>query len=329
MSLRFTLLAGALWLPASSLDATDGDKYLPADTAVVLRVDVKSALAAPALKDDKDGRQKAQAFLEQLLADYEPLHKHLASAGLDVFRDIGTITTAMPRDADFSKAFAVLEGTFDPARFKKAAEDAAAKPESGLKLIKIGAHDVIEIALPSRAEPVYAFLVDKSTLLGAASKEKMTAALKLVGTDKAEPPKEVQVLVQLLDPKQHFGFAGTRPAVAKLMQRSKEPLAETLELLLEGADTVQGGLTLGNECDIVFRFTTKDQKTAKQFRQNTNLALAALRGVMPMKVKADPAYAPLAEWLRGLQTSLDGTTVVWRSKVSLKTAEKMMKNLTK
>jgi hypothetical protein len=99
--------------------------------------------------------------------------------------------------------------------------------------------------------------------------------------------------------------------------------------ILEGADTVQGGLTLGKECEVVFRFGTKDEKAAKQFFKTTTLILAAARGAINKLAKENMDYVPLAELVKGLRTGVEGMTVVWRAQVSLTTAEKLLQNLTK
>jgi hypothetical protein len=324
-----TLVALLACCAAQPLHAADIDKFLPADTAVVLRLDVKSMRDTPALQDDKEALQKGRAFIDRVLLEYDAVRKHMTSAGIDVYRDIATITTAMPGDGDPDKAFVVLEGTFDPARFRKTAEAEAAKPDSGLKLVKIAGHDVVQVDFPGREEPLYAFLVDKSTLLGAGSRAKIETALKQIDNDKAEPAKDVRALVQQLDAKQHFGFAGTRTAMAKLLERSNQPFGDVFGQIFEGADNIQGGLTLGKECTIVFRFTARDEKSAKQFFQNTTFALAAVRGLVAKRAKEDAEFVPLAELLKELRTGLEGTTVVWRSKVSLASADKLVRNLTK
>ena len=79
----------------------------------------------------------------------------------------------------------------------------------------------------------------------------------------------------------------------------------------------------------MMRFGTKDEKSAKQFFQQTTIVLAAARGVIAKMAKDDPDYLPVQELMKGLRTSVDGTSVVWRSQVSLATAEKLLKSLTK
>jgi hypothetical protein len=318
------LLTIALLGAAPSLPAGEADKYLPADSAILLRLDVKGLLASPALKDDKDALDRAKKLIDTLLAGYDGVRKHMNAAGIDVYRDVATLTTAAPGDGDFDKGFVVLEGTFDPAKFKKAAEDAAAKQGEGVKLLKVGPHDVVSIALPGRDEPLYACLVDKNTLVGAGTKDKLAAALKQDAV-----AKDVKPLQALLDAKQHLTFAGTRPSMVKLLEKTNLPFGDVLGPILEGAETVSGGVTYGKECEFVMRFGAKDEKAAKQFFQQTTIVLAAARGLVAKKAKEDPDYVPLQELMKGLKTKQEGTTVVWRSHVSPATAERLLQSLIK
>jgi hypothetical protein len=143
------------------------------------------------------------------------------------------------------------------------------------------------------------------------------------------PPKEIETLVKLLESKQHFGFAGTRPAVARMFQRGNQPIGDALSEIFEGADSVQAGFSVGKDCDIVFRFAAKDERGAKQFFQTTTIALAALRGVVAKNAKENSDAVPFAEFVKELRTGREGNTVVWRSKMSFTSAAKLLKNFMK
>jgi hypothetical protein len=330
MAKRSVVLAfAALLLPAPALQARETDRLLPPDTAIILRLDVKALLDAPSLKDDKDALQQAKKIIDGLLAGYDSIRAHMTAAGIDVYRDVAVMTTAIPGDGDPDRAFVVLEGNFDPVQFQKAAEAASRKPDSGLKLIKIGTHDVCEMTLPGREQPLFACLIDKTTILGAGNKDKLAAALELVGKPKAEPPKDAQALLKLLEDKQHLSIAGQRPAVAKMLQHTNLPLGDLLVPVLEGSDTLAGGVNLGKECDLVLRFGCRDDKAAKLYYQQTTLVLAAARGLIAKMAKDNPDYAPLQELMKALKTTTEGPSVVWRSQLSLASAEKLLQNLTK
>ena len=316
-----------LLLAAASVTAGDNDRFLPADAAVVARFRVQALLDVPALQGDKEGMETAQKLLGRILSDYDSVRKHLTAAGIEINRDVATITTAISDEGEPDTGFVVLEGAFDPVQFRRACEAAANNPDSGLKLIRIGAHDVCSIAAAGRREPSFACLVDKSTILGTASKEKLEAALQLVGAGQTGPPKDAEALLHLLDAKQHLSLAGKRSAVAKLLDRGNLPLGELLIPLLEGIETLQCGLTLGKECEVVLHFGTKDEKTAKAFFQQTTLLLAAARGVVAAKAKDDEQFVPLTALMKGLRTGMEGTTVVWRSRLPLNLAEKVLRKL--
>src|SRR5437667_3314535 len=108
--IAFSVLA--VLLACRPLAAGENDKYLPADTGILLRIDVQALLQAPSLKSDKDALDRAQKMIDGLLADYDSVRKHMTAAGIDIYRDVTTLTTAMPNDGDPDKAFVVMEGKF-------------------------------------------------------------------------------------------------------------------------------------------------------------------------------------------------------------------------
>src|SRR5205807_4810070 len=115
MAVRIASLAVVLLLGVHGpLAAGENDKYLPADTGILLRIDVQALLQVPSLKSDKDALEKARKMIDGLLADYDSVRKHMAAARIDIYRDVTTITTAMPNDGDPDKAFVVMDGKFDP-----------------------------------------------------------------------------------------------------------------------------------------------------------------------------------------------------------------------
>jgi hypothetical protein len=319
------LLALLLTTPAL---AGENDRYLPENTELVLRLQVRDLLDVPALKNDKDTLARAKKLVLRLASDYEQALQHLDAAGVDLYRDVQTVTVALPGDADGNKAFLVVEGKFDPAKFQAAAEAAAKKPDGGLKVVQVAGRPVYELKLPGLGQPVFVCLVDESTLLAAGGKDRLAAALGKV-KDKGEAPKKVQPLLKLLDGKQHLGFAGTRAAMVKVLAGLPLPQADLLPAVLEEAETIHGGFVVGKEAEMVLRFTTRDEKTARQFFQQLTLVVAVARGAINQKAKEDARYVPLAEAMKTLRTGVEDNAVVWRAQMSLVAAEKLLEGLGK
>jgi hypothetical protein len=313
-----------LAISTSSVYAGDSDKYLPADSEFIVRLSVRQILDAPALKDDKDALPRAKKIVEQLLADYEPALKHLDAAGVDLYRDITTLTLALAGDADPENAFLILDGKFDPAKFQAAAK----KPAAGLKVIKLAGRDVFELKLPGLDQPVFACLLDEKTLVAGGKKDSIAAAVAKT-KDKTEPAKKVQTLLALLDAKQHLSFAGTRPVTVKLLGMLQLPFGDQLPMLLQDAEAIHGGLTIGKEVDLTVRFPTRDEKTARQFFQQMTIVVAVARGVIAKEAKKDKGLLPLVELMKTLRTGVEGTAVVWRAQLSLAAAEKLLESLGK
>jgi hypothetical protein len=314
----------ALVVSTSPVCAGESDKFLPADSEFIVRLNIRQILDAPALKNDKDALPRAKKLVEQLLAGYEPALKHLDAAGVDLYRDIAALTMALAGDADAEKAFLILDGKFDPARFQAPAK----KPAAGLKVIKLAGHDVYELELPGLDQPVFACLLDEATLVASGRKDSVAAAIAKT-KNKTEPAKKVQSLLAMLDGKQHLSFAGTRPAMVKLLGMLQLPFSDQLPALLEDADAIHGGLTIAKEVDLMVRFPTRDEKTARQFFQQMTIVVAVARGVIAKEAKKDKGLEPLVELMKTLRTGVEGTAVVWRAQLSLAAAEKLLENLGK
>jgi hypothetical protein len=318
----------ALLAGTSTAYAAESDKYLPADTELVIRLNVRQMLDTPALKNDKDALERTRKIVQRLLADYEPALKHLDAGGVDVYRDLTALTMALPGDSDTDKAFIVLDGKFDPAKLQAAAEAAAKKPDAGLKIVKLAGRDVYELKLPSLDQPVIACVLDGSTLVASGRKNHIAAAVAKL-KEKADPPKKLQPLLALLDDKQHLSFAGTRGATVKLLESLQLPFSDTLPALLEDADAVHGGLVIGKDVDLTIRFLTRDEKTARQFFQQMTIVVAVARGAIAKKAKEDASYVPLVELMKTLRTGVEENTVVWRAQLTLALTEKLLGNLGK
>jgi hypothetical protein len=311
-------------LVTGSLQATESDRYLPADTEFILRLNIGQMLEAPALKNDKEALQKAKKIVHKRLADYDAALKRLVSAEVDFYRDISTLTAALPGDADPEKIFVLMDGKFDAEKFQAAAK----KPTSGLKVIKLSGREVYEFALPGLDQPIFACLLDESTLAATSRKAKLADALAKA-KEKAEPAKKVQPLVALLDGKHHLSFAGTRAVMVKLLAQLQLPFGDALPVILEDADTIHGGLTIGKEVDLTLRFQTRDEKTARQFLQQMTIVVAVARGAIAKEAKEDKRYLPLVELMKTLRTGVEGTAVAWRAQMKLDSAASLLENLGK
>jgi hypothetical protein len=323
-----TITLMALLLCTTSVCAADSDKYLPSDTELLVRVNVRQLLDAPAVKNDKDVQQRAKKIVEQLLTDYRPAMKHLDDAGVDLYRDITALTAALPADADVEKAFIIVDGKFDPAKLQAVAQAAAKKPNTDLKIIQLAGRDVYELNLAKLDQPVFVCVLDGSTLLASGRKDHLAAAMAKA-KEKVEPPKKVQPLLALLDGKQHLGIAATRGAAVKLLDMLQLPFSDALPAILEDAEAVHGGFVVGKDVDVTIRFLTKDEKTARQFFQQMTIVVAVARGVIAKKAKEDANYVPVAELMKTLRTGVEESSVVWRAQLPLASAEKLLENLGK
>src|SRR5262249_47295568 len=103
------LAVAALAAPAR---AADLDPYLPADTEVVVTVNVRQLLGSELLK--KLGLDKAK----EALKDLDQVKTVLDELGFDPFKDLDRLTVAGPGGTEQDRGLIIARGRFDPDKFK-------------------------------------------------------------------------------------------------------------------------------------------------------------------------------------------------------------------
>src|SRR4051794_22276757 len=105
------VLAVALTSVARSQSAAT--KYVPSDTEVVFTVNFEQILASEVAQSNKELVQQARSMLESKLQEVGA-QQYLQKAGVDLFRDLRSVTVAGPGTKDPSKVIVLIEGKFDP-----------------------------------------------------------------------------------------------------------------------------------------------------------------------------------------------------------------------
>src|SRR5258705_665160 len=89
-----------------------GTKLLPADTELVVTINLQQILKSEVLKSNKTLVDLGKAKINELL-DEKEIGKYLKKANFDIFKDFSSITIAVPNRANVEEAFILLEGNFD------------------------------------------------------------------------------------------------------------------------------------------------------------------------------------------------------------------------
>src|SRR5437773_4758475 len=150
--LRFgrVLLAGlavAALAWAGRAQAAD-PKYFPPDTEIVVTINVKQILDSELLKGNKDKLEQVKEMIKAQLPVDAQAQKHLEQMGFDPFKDLTSVTVAMPPSKDPEAMFVIIEGAFTPEKVHAVAEQVAQDHGDVFKISKVGKYKVFEITPP-------------------------------------------------------------------------------------------------------------------------------------------------------------------------------------
>jgi hypothetical protein len=327
-----TVAVAVLLVPARA--GEDCIKYLPADTEVVSTLNLRQILESDLGRSQKDKVELLKGLLNNAIQNNDVADKYLKSLGFDLFRDFNSITVAAAASADPEKILVILDGKFNPEKFQKTAEEAAKEYGDILKIVKVGNHTVWEVNDPNQDKTVYVSLANKSTLLATIGKTTMTNALaQAAGTKEPGLKKEVRKLIEATTAKQSFSFAGTGPGLAKLAEflaeHAKEPQVQLLVPLavpfLKTLAGVNASITVTKEIEFQVGIDAREKKAAEDLSSKISGAILMVRGMTAQKAKDEPRAQLGLEVLKTLRTSVEGTIVNVRGRISEAVLEKAVK----
>lgn len=313
-------LAAAVFATQASAADT---KYLPDDTEIILNINFKQILDSDLVKAQKDVLAQVKQQVENNIPG--DAAKYLKAVGFDVFRDLGSITVGMPGKKDEEAGFIVIEGTFHPKKFYETAEQAAKDFGDHLKITKSGEFKVLEVQ--DKGKTVYVSMINKTTILVAMQKERMTTALSRAAEGvKGSLKKNVKELLQTTNSKQSISGVATGSALAKHLEDAPIPNAQAIGPALQAIEGLSGAVTIGKDIQFQLGIGTKDKETAMDFAQKANFGLIVAKGLIAQEAKKDMKLLPLVDVLNTLRAEAKGSSLVLRAEVSVENIEKLIKN---
>ena len=298
-------------------------KYLPDDTEIILNLNLKQILDSDLVKAQKDILAQVKQQVENNIPG--EADKYLKAVGFDLFRDLVSITVALPGKKDPDASFIIIEGTFHPTKFYDAAAQAAKDHPDHLKITKSGEFKVLEIQ--AEGKTAYITMINKTTILGCAQKERMTTALeRAAGNGKASLKKSVKDLLKTVNAKQSISGIATGNALAKHLEDAPVPNADKIGPALQGIEGLSGALTVGKDIQFQLGIGTKNEDTAKDFAQKVNGGLVFAKLILAQKAKEDMKFLPLVDVLNTLRAEAKNSALVVRAEISVENIEKLIKN---
>jgi hypothetical protein len=316
------------FLLSSPARAAELDRYLPADSEVVINLNVRQLLDSPLAK--AHGLRHARAVLK----DADQVDDILKELGFDPFKDLDRVIVAGPGGTDKDRGLLIAHGRFDRAKFRAKAQEAARDHEDVLKIHKVpdgagGRREVYEVILPEQGDlpgSLFVALADDTTLLASPGKDYVVDALKQAAGGKAAlKDKDFQGLLESVDDRQSLSIAAVGTALKKSIEQAPGGMLAGLEKFT----AVAGGLTLGEDIKIEVTFATRDAADAKDLRDTVDrglkLALAGL-AVLGQNSEAGPGLELALDLVKGLKVTARGKTVTIKGRLDGDVIRDALKN---
>jgi len=327
--LRFGRVSlGAVALAALALSAplrAADPKYFPADTEIVVNINVKQILGSELLKANKDKLDQLKELIKGQLPGDAQAQKYLERMGFDPFKDLTSVTIAMPPSKDPDAVFVIVEGAFQQEKIQGVAERVAQEHGEVFKINKIGNYRVFEIS-PEGEKKVYATVLNNNTMVASTSEGSVKAAInRATGGTRANLKKEITSLLQTTSPKQSFSFVATGSALVKLAEDAPVPNQQALQAL-QAVEGISGAVTISKDVQLQLGVAAKDVATAKDFAQKANAGLNIVRFLVAQKAQQDERLAPVADAVKTLRATSEGSTLILRAEMSVDNIQKLMQN---
>jgi len=328
------VLAGAVLLTPSAAHAQPS-KLFPADTDLVFTINLRQILDSPLVK--KYGLDKAKEGFDSLLQASDDAKKIFDGLGLNPFTDIDRLVSTGSVSTDKDKGVGIIEGRFNPTKWKAVAADAAKNNGDVLKLGKLGNLDLWEVSIPGQDQNLFVVMPDAKTILFASKKGLLEDTLaQHAGTKAVNLKPLVKAMVARTSDKQSLSVLALSAGLIKALKESPQiqmlPNAEViekaipqLEKLAPEVPGVSLSITITDEVKFSVGLNAKDAKTAKQISGLASVGVLGLGALAAQAAQNDEKLAPLVELVQNLKIAVEGNTVMIRGAITAAMIEKAAK----
>jgi hypothetical protein len=315
------LVAALSSAPVRAADAVEVDKFVPPDTEIFVRVNLRQAFDSKLAKPGIDQ-------LRDLIKQFEELNEAFRELGFDPFTDLDSLTVAAPNSNESDRLLVIVHGKFKLDKFKAKGADVAKAMGDVLKLHKVadgagGQVIVYEVAIPIQDQALFIALPDETTLIASPGKDYVADAIKR-GKARALVAlknKDLQAVLARLDPKQTLSLAAIGDALAKNLSDA------TVKGLLARVEAVGGGITLGDDIKLELVIGTKTLQDANEFKATVNDYVTkglALVGLLALQQKE---LAPVVDVLKSVRCTGKDKAVTIKAEISAEVIEAIQKAL--
>jgi hypothetical protein len=306
-------------------------KLLPNDTEMVMTFNIQQIGNSEIIKQNDTLVKLVKAQIEQGLED-QGLAKHLKKANFDLFRDLNSVTVAVPGDRAVEEGFFILEGNFDADKIEEAAKGAG----TGFKVLRIPNVKAFEVSQEGQ-KTLYVAVLDKKTMIGCISKNDFTDAIARFNGTKSQTLKAdvIKKLMPTVNNKQSFSMIATTKVLGALSEsklgenapQGAVDQAKKFAEFLKTADGVSMSVTIDKNIDLQVGLNAKEAKTATEYAALVNFFLNGAKEKAKKDAKDDEKAKLASDFLETVRATAEGPNLMIRAQVTADTLDKILQNL--
>jgi hypothetical protein len=300
------LLAAAIAIGMTvRTEAAESNRYLPADTQLVIFINVKQILASPIIKPDR-GR------LRQEIKSHVEWHKAMQALGVDPFRDLIGVTVAMPAILEFDRSLLILHGRFDAATLQARADQLARDQPDLVKSLNSLDRKFYMMHLPGQ-RPLYLAPLENGIVALAASQDVLTKTLGVLsGRKQQKITSELQKLLAGTDQTASVSVAGLGTALKGFAAGNQ-------------VQHLTGEIQLGDEIRVEMKLVAGTAESAKRLAQQLNEWAEQFKSMVTVSGADQKPMTALAEILDQFKMAEQGDAVIIKGQVTRELLEQASK----
>ncbi|MBI2808618.1 MAG: hypothetical protein HYX68_26820 [Planctomycetes bacterium] len=303
---------------------------LPNDTELIVTINFQQILKSEVVKANKTLIDLAKGKIEEQLDD-KGVSKWLKKADFDLFRDLSSVTFAVPGGRNPQEGIILLEGKFNAEKIDAAVVAASKEAGGGVKVTRIANVKAYEVT-PKEDKTMYVGVLDSKTIIACATKKDFAAAVARLNSAKAPAFKSAAIkkLMSTVNKKQSISMVATASLLAKLGENSPQADNPQVQQAMAILKTMEGGslaLTINKDIDLQVAVTTMDAETAQKYAGVLNLLVGVAKMKVAEKAKEDEKFKTVVDIVNTVRVTTQGPNLVIRGQVTFANLEKLLQNL--
>jgi len=318
---RMAVLLLAGWFIAPAVSTAQDPRLFPANTEVVVKINVKQMLTSELAKANQDNIAMIKAMLENLpIAPLDEILNGLKEIGFDPFTHLHSIAIAHSGAQDPKDGLVVIDGVFDAAKFANLVKKYADKNPDDVQIAKFGTTLIYKVNTPG--DTVAFALIGGKSLVVTMDEDILKGAITR-STGKEIVATKVKDLLKATNDKQSFSLVSTGEPMIQLAKM----ISPNIPDVVESIQGIVAAVTVSKDINLQVGIDTKDEKSAKDLVAIGQAGLLIVNQLAAAQADANAAFVPVVDILKTLRLSSTGSNVQFTGSVSMKNLDRLIESL--